>query len=438
MQKHLYILLLAFVLVGCDHPNPVKTQTAVQEQEQQMDQSETIDSSLVEIIEDPWMGIDTMLFDVYDDVDWSKPLYELNDEGDTVDIWTYNQHGLPIRDDYLENNEYGTDYTSYYYDSDGRIVSAFSHVFTGNVHEASSDYTYEDNKMTVEQIHTTEGYPTFIYVKEIFYFMDDEYQYDTLYLQYEKEMSWDDFDVDESYDVDSELNDFVRKEYEEVDGKLRLKEECHYIPVEGYPDSLMLVARRWHLYNSQGLRVRTLCAWGEDWRICDEYSYQGNVMNGSTCYLRQSDLDSIAEWEYYEPKEDIALELAKMLLPEEYWEGIESEQKTIATAPVDDGDSMTVACYERMDGSWLVMEYMAIAGPDPDRLSLYDYRDGELLPCEHFDIPLQMEDGRVEENRFYFPYQGEPLFFSERMVSFPIEDAEAVWLLWNGNTFELE
>ena len=78
--------------------------TPTQQQEPNLGQNEDMDAEFVELLDDPLVGIDTLLFDVYDDVDWSKPLYELNDEGDTVDIWTYNQRGLPIRDDYLENN----------------------------------------------------------------------------------------------------------------------------------------------------------------------------------------------------------------------------------------------------------------------------------------------------------------------------------------------
>lgn len=438
--QSLYLLLLAFAMVGCNRSNTVRTPdaTPIQEQDPEFVQNETVDSSYFEVTDDPLAGLDTLLFDVYDDVDWSKPLYELDDEGDTMDIWTYNQRGLPIRDDFLLNNDYGTDYTSYYYDSDNRLVSSFSHLFTGNVREASCDYTYEGNVLTVEQIHTTEGYPTFFYVKEVSYFMDEDFKYDTMYVRYEREVSWDEFDDEGGNDEQLELQEFVTKKYEEVEGKTRLKEECYYLPVEGYADSLMLTSRLWHLYNPQGLRVRTACVWGDGWRIVDEYTYQGNMMDGTTCYLRQSDLDRIAEWEYYEPKEEIATEVAKMLVPEEYWEGIQSEQKTVATVEVEDGGSITTACYERMDGSWLVLEYMAIAGPDHDRLSLYDFRNGELLPCDRFNLPLQVEEGEVRENNFYFPYQGESLYFTERMMSFPVEDAEAVWLLWNGKTFELE
>lgn len=434
------VLLLAVVMAGCNHSKPVdvKPQAVDQQVDTAIVQEEVPDSLVIDETMDPLAGLDTLWFEVYDDVDWSKPLYELDEEGDTMDLWTYNQHGLPIRDDFLANNEYGTDYTSYYYDSDHRLVSVFSHLFTGNVRESSSDYTYDGNVMTVDEIHTTEGYPTFFYVKEVSYFMDDDYQYDTLYMRYEKEISWDDFDDEGSYGNDMELDAFVKKTYEEVDGKTRLKEECHYLPVEDYADSLMLVTRLWYLYNSQGLLVRTLCPWEEGWRILEENTYQGNVMNGVRGYLRQSELDSIAEWEYYEPTEDIAVEMAKMLVPEEYWDSIVSEQKTIANVEVDDCGSVTFACYERMDGSWLVVEYLAIAGPDPDLLSLYDYKDGELTPCEQFDLPMQVDGSEVRENSYYFPYQGEPLFFNERMMSFPLEDAEALWLLWNGKSFELE
>lgn len=433
-------LLLAVVMAGCDHSKPVeiKPQTVGQQVDTSIVQEEVPDSLIIDETMDPLAGIDTLWFDVYDDVDWSKPLYELGEEGDTLDLWTYNQRGLPIRDDYLVNNEYGTDYTSYYYNGDNHLVSVFSHIYTGNVRESSSDYTYEGNVMTVDQIHTTEGYPTFVYVKEVSYFMDEDYQYDTLYMRYEKEMSWDDFDDEGNYGEDMELDAFVKKEYEEVDGQTRLKEECHYLPVGGYADSLELVTRFWYLYNSQGLLVRTLCPWGEGWRIFEENTYQGNVKNGVTGYLRQSELESIAEWEYYEPKEDIALEMAKMLVPEEYWEGIVTEQKTIASVEVDDRGSLTFACYERMDGSWLVMEYLAVEGPESDRLSLFDYRNGELSPCERFDLPLQVDGDEARENSYYFPYQGESLFFTERMMSFPMEDDEALWLLWNGKAFELE
>ena len=436
----LCIVLIAMVMAGCNRPASVvpKPQTMDQKPTLVEDPEEFPDSLVIAENEDPLAGLDTLLFDVFDDVDWSKPLVEFGDDGDTMDIWTYNQRGLPVRDDFLANNEYGTDYTSYYYDSDNRLVSVFSHLFTGNVHESSADYTYDGNMMTVDEIHTTEGYPTFYYVKEVSYFMDDSYQYDTLYVRYEKEISWDDYEDEGSYDEGLEMQDFVTKKYEEVDGQTRLMEECHYLSVEGYPDSLMQVSKLWHLYNPQGLLVRTLCPWGEGWRICAEYSYEGNVKNGKTSYLRQSNLESVAEWEYYEPKEDIALEVGKMLVPEEYWDGVEPEQKTIATVEVDDGGSITVACYERMDGSWLVVEYWAIAGPDADRLSLYDYREGELLSHEPFELPLQVEGGEIRENALYFPYQGESLFFTERMMSFPIEDEDAIWLLWNGKTFELE
>ncbi len=162
------------------------------------------------------------------------------------------------------------------------------------------------------------------------------------------------------------------------------------------------------------------------------YRYD-NVKDSLTYFARKSQFTT---WKYEEPKENIVQKAAEQLLSEEYIEGLACQSKTVATVPVDDGEMQTIACYQRSDGSWLVMEYWPTQGPENDKLSVYVLdKGGKLEPSDAQNLPLNLDGMRVLGNELFFPYQGDALQFGNDYFIFPMEDAEPLRLEWNGEQF---
>ena len=385
-----------------------------------------------QIVENVNVDTDGPLFDVDDDVDWDLPLYTLGDDGDTIEFWSYNRQGQLV---YYESKDDGFEDTrSYVYDAKGRLLTESGYSFTGNVREFTEEYTYNGNVRTAMGVHTTEGYPSYYQTKEVRYFMDEDFSYDTLCQQYEMELSWDvDYDEKEIEKGLSQLARYSTKKYTVINGETKLSEECYYYEDQEHPGTMILGYRAVNHYNSQGLLVSNVSYSSSGEEFITDYSYSGNVKDGKTFYARKSQFTT---WQYEEPKENIVKKAAEQLLSEEYIEGLACQSKTVATVTVDDGETQTIACYQCSDGSWLVLEYWPTQGPESDKLSVYVLdKSGKLEPSDAQNLPLNLDGMRVLGNELFYPYQGDALQFGNDYFIFPMEDVEPLRLEWNGEQF---
>lgn len=420
MKKHLclFVPALALMVMGCGGAGNNDNQN---------------ENNPSQVVENVNVDLDGPLFDVDDDVDWERPLYTLDDNGDTTEIWQYNQRGQLVY--YESKDEDFEDTRSYIYDASGRLLRQAGYSFTGNVREFTEEYTYNGKVRTAMGIHTTEGYPSYYKTKEVSYFMDEDFKYDTLRQQYEIELSWDieDYDEKEIEEGLSHLARYSTYKYTVINGETKLAEECYYYEDIDNPSTLNLGYRSVNHYNSQGLLVSNVSYSSSGGEFLTEYSYSGNVKDGKTYYARKSQFTT---WQYVEPKENIVQKAAEQLLPEEYIGGLACQSKTMATVPIGDGETQTIACYQRSDGSWLVLEYWPTQGPENDKLSVYVLgKDGKLEPSDAQNLPLNLEGMRVLGNELFFPYQGDELQFGKDCFVFPMEDGEPLRLEWNGEQF---
>lgn len=385
-----------------------------------------------QVVENVNVNTDGPLFDVDDDVDWERPLFTLGDNGDTIESWSYNRQGQLVY--YASKDDGFEDTRSYVYDAKGRLLTESGYSFTGNVREFTEEYTYNGNVRTAKGVHTTEGYPSYYQTKEVCYFLDEDFKYDTLCQQYEMELSWDvDYDEKEIEKGLSQLTRYSTRKYTVINGETKLSEECYYYEDQEHPGTMNLGYRAVNHYNSQGLLVSNVSYSSSGGEFITDYSYSGNVKDGKTYYARKSQFTT---WQYEEPKENVVQKAAEQLLTEEYIEGLACQSKTMATVPVDDGETQTIACYKHSDGSWLVMEYWPTQGPENDKLSVYVLgKDGKLEPSDAQNLPLNLEGMRVLGNELFFPYQGDALQFGNDYFIFPMEDNEPLRLEWNGEQF---
>ena len=386
-----------------------------------------------QVVENETPSQEELLFDVFDDVDWERPLYSINANGDTTEFWCYDGQGKLVSymvydGDKLENlNGYG-------YDVWGRLIYEGGSSFLGNTREYSEGFNYDDHVCTSMGRHTTEGYPSFFMAKEVRYCLDDDFKYDTLCEEYDAEVSWDDYDDDEAFDEKLlRLARYTKKQYAVVNGETKIAEERFYHAAHDDPDAFLLGYTDTYQYNSQGLLVRVVHHAADGRENVFTHHYYGNVKDSLTYYARKS---QFVTWQYEEPKENIVQKVAEQLLPEEYVEGLECQSKTVATVAVDDGETETIACYQRGDGSWLVLEYWPTQGPENDKLSVYVLgKDGMLKTGDVKNLPTMMEEIRVSENQLFFPYQGDELQFGNDYFIFPMEDNAPLRLNWIGDQF---
>ena len=412
------IAALAFMLMGCGNAGDNDNQN---------------ENKSTQIVEDVNNDVVGPLFDVDDDVDWDRPLFTLDDNGDTIESWSYNRQGQLV---YYESKDDGFEDTrSYAYDAKGRLLTESGYSFTGNIREYTEEYTYNGNVRTAMGVQTTEGYPTYYKTKEVCYFMDEDFKYDTLCQQYEMELSWDvdDYDEKELEEGLSHLARYTTRKYMVINGETKLSEECYYYEDQEHPGAMNLGYRAVNHYNGQGLLVSNISCSASGNEFKTDYNYSGNVKDGKTYYARKSQFNN---WQNEESTENIVEKAAEQLLPEEYVDGIALQSKTLATAAVDEGETETIACYQRSDGSWLVLEYWPTQGPEDDKLSVYVLgKDGQLEPSEAQTLPLNLEGMRLLGNQLFFPYQGDALQFGNDYFIFPMEDGELLRLEWNGEQF---
>ena len=370
-----------------------------------------------------------VLFDVFDDVDWERPLCSF----DSIENWTYNELGqlVSVDGEYSESS-YGS--SSYRYDVFGRLIVEYNTSFTGNHREDTKFYHYKGLVRTGMGMHTTEGYPYYFASKEVCYFMDEDFKYDTLCEEYSAEVSWDDYNEDDTYaEGQLQLARYTTKRYKVVNGETKLDEKRFYHRAQDDPDAFLLGYCETYVYNTQGLLVSVVHRSADGQELQFDHYYFDNVMDSLTCYARRF---QFKPFEYVEPKENIVQKVAERLIPEEYLEGLVCQNKTVASVPIDDGETETIACYQRTDGSWLVLEYWPTQGPENDKLSVYTLRkDGRLQTGDVKNLPTMLEEMQLSRNQLFFPYQGGELQFGKDYFIFPIEDEQPLRLEWTGEQF---
>ena len=413
----LFVPAIAFMLMGCGGAGNSDNQ------------NENKSSRVVENVK---VDTDGPLFDVYDDVDWERPLYSLDANGDTTEVWCYNPSGKLVSYYELEGDT-PLSIIGYRYDVLGRLIYEGGSSFFGNTREYNEDFTYKDNVCTSIGKHTTEGYPSFFMAKEVRYCLDNDFKYDTLCQEYEAEVSWDDYVDDKDFDERLlQLARYTTSRYAEINGEMKIVENCFYTKYQDDPDFHLGYKDTYH-YNSQGLLISIVHHASDGKETTYNYHYYDNVKDSLTYYARKSQFTT---WKYEEPKENIVQKAAEQLLSEEYIEGLACQSKTVATVPVDDGETQTIACYQRSDGSWLVMEYWPTQGPENDKLSVYVLgKDGKLEPSDAQNLPLNLDGMRMLGSDLFFPYQGDELEFGKDYFIFPVEDGEPLRLEWNGEQF---
>ena len=414
----LSVLAVAFVMMACGG----KVNNVNQDNDTQPQIVENLASNPEEVV-----------FDVFDDVDWDRPLYSLDKNGDTTEVWRYDRSGKLVSYYELEGDS-PLSIIGYRYDVLGRLIHEEGSSFYGNTREYTEDFTYKDNVCTSIGKHTTEGYPSFFMAKEVRYCLDNDFKYDTLCQEYEAEVSWDDYVDDEDFDERLlQLARYTTNRYAEINGETKIVESCFYTANHDAPGAFHFGYKDTYHYNSQGLLISVVHHASDGKETTFNYHYYDNVKDSLTYFARKSQFTT---WKYEEPKENIVQKVAEQLLSEEYIEGLACQSKTVATVPVDDGETQTIACYQRCEGSWLVLEYWPTQGPENDKLSVYVLgKDGKLEPSDAQNLPLNLEGMRLLGSDLFFPYQGDELEFGKDYFIFPMEDGEPLRLEWNGEQF---
>ncbi len=210
MKKSFYLIpALALVLASCGGQKGSQNQ----ESEAQNAEEQTVETP---IVDDPNLK----------KVNWDKPLYALDENGDTIRKWIYNDKGQLI-----ESVDKSMDETIHYtYDAKGNKVS--SDMINGETwtydeqgrmatyqdgFEESSywQYEYEGN---IRKATESSAYGFDLYYK--YYYLDKDMKYDTLNLM-----------IRESFDNEWELK--TVKKYTTILGKKYLSEETEYYQKDG-------------------------------------------------------------------------------------------------------------------------------------------------------------------------------------------------------------
>lgn len=184
-------------------------------------------------------------------VDWEHPLLTVNDKGDTLEIWTYNDKGLVIQ----HNCNYDLkDENSYKYDDQGRMVWHYSITYSGNNHESEYKYAYKGNLRIGEGSEMAEGWQSYFDVKELAYYLDPECKYDTLTQTYEMEIPWDESDKVHDHDVTNQPpTSYTTTTYKKSGDKyLPVEQKCYRRDFDD-TSKTVLSFRFVYEYNSNGL-----------------------------------------------------------------------------------------------------------------------------------------------------------------------------------------
>jgi hypothetical protein len=208
-------------------------------------------------------------------VDWEKPLYVINDKGDTLETWTYNAKGLVIRN----CSRYDLiDECDYEYDEQGRLVWKRCVSKSGNIHESEYKYTYNGNVRIGEGSERAEGWQSYFDIKERYYYLDTECKYDTLTQIYEMEISWDDAD-NYNHDIsNAKPTSYANKQYKKFGDKYLVTEENWFR--RDYDDESKLVNsfRFLYEYNDKGLLTKEI-QYDSNQKLSATITYEYNADN---------------------------------------------------------------------------------------------------------------------------------------------------------------
>ena len=93
-----------------------------------------------QIVENLASNPEEVVFDVFDDVDWDRPLYSLDKNGDTTEVWRYDRSGKLVSYYELEGDS-PLNIIGYRYDVLGRLIYEGGSSFFGNTREYNEDFT---------------------------------------------------------------------------------------------------------------------------------------------------------------------------------------------------------------------------------------------------------------------------------------------------------
>lgn len=252
-------------------------------------------------------------------VNWEKPLYTIAGN-DTTFKWEYNEKGQKVKDYEMENGAVITTNTYEYdangnlvnneiagyfqaentfkYDDQNRRIKCEGNMMSGNTHWYNSTYSYDGQKKTENSFQSTEGDPEAQEAKTITYYMDKEFQYDTLSQTYERTVSLGAEEESESNDNEDNFGDkyqsYQTKKYQVINGKTLPTEKVSY-RINEAGDSYDLTYKFTYQYDEMGrvIKTQSITSYGTTETL---YSYEGNCQTKTT---KNEDNDRV-ERIYYE------------------------------------------------------------------------------------------------------------------------------------------
>ena len=102
-------------------------------------------------------------------VDWDSPLYMVDQEGDTMSVWTYQEweEGRNVIKEDLPDEYFIEGSTTDYYDLDNRLTATETWFNAGSDHYRGFDFEYNGKMRIGEGNETIDGAPSFYYIKQI-------------------------------------------------------------------------------------------------------------------------------------------------------------------------------------------------------------------------------------------------------------------------------
>ena len=218
-------------------------------------------------------------------VDWDSPLYEVDQDGDTISKWTYQEweEGRNIIKEDLPSEDNLEGSTTDYYDLEDRLAATETWINSGSDHYHGLTFEYNGKVRIGEGNETIDGAPSFYYIKQITYFLDDECRYDTLTQEFVEEIFWEDIEEDqmEQYEEESEIpmTSYTRKRYEATPTGYRLVEIVSYATdlIDPEDIDIQFSYKESYEYDTEGRLAKKTLSFGEDWpNTITTYTYVDN------------------------------------------------------------------------------------------------------------------------------------------------------------------
>ena len=181
------------------------------------------------------------VFPIDDNTDWNKPLYSIGENNDTIEKWTYlnTNNGLCVIHKVLPGTFYSEGMDKTEYDKRNRIIA--KETSNKNGIYFTIKYNYDGNVRIGNGKRNYEG--SDLDVKEITYFLDSSFKYDTLTQTFMGVR-----------DVSMELTDYQKSKYEKIGSDYRIVEKRFYSDPND-TISFTMGDKRIYRYNSQNLLV---------------------------------------------------------------------------------------------------------------------------------------------------------------------------------------